>query len=214
MFTPTNKPAYVTLHRLGELSGRSRNTLLLRMRDGELLADATLDVGGTPQPLFVAERVAELKRLPSAQGPAGCEPDALNSNPDPAMHNEFLTLTKALNVPLLSEDDIAALNRLQKQWDALEPARTPTCRGAHRRGAAGGIRRRSWTIQMPGLSRSCSSPPTPLSPARATPGCARPAPHYVGGSARRPRRSSNPPWTARSRLCAPSTRAAARLLSR
>jgi hypothetical protein len=51
--------------RLGELSGRSRNTLLLRMRDDELLADATLDVGGTPQPLFLAQRVAELKRLPS-----------------------------------------------------------------------------------------------------------------------------------------------------
>ena len=32
------------------------------------------------------------------------------------MHNEFLSLTKALNVPLLSEDDIDALNRLQKQW--------------------------------------------------------------------------------------------------
>lgn len=33
------------------------------------------------------------------------------------MHIEFLSLTKALNVPLLSEDDITALNRLQKQWD-------------------------------------------------------------------------------------------------
>ena len=32
------------------------------------------------------------------------------------MHDEFFTLTKAMNVPLLSEDDIAALNRLQKQW--------------------------------------------------------------------------------------------------
>jgi hypothetical protein len=32
------------------------------------------------------------------------------------MNDEFFTLTKALNVPLLSEDDIAALNRLQKQW--------------------------------------------------------------------------------------------------
>ena len=32
------------------------------------------------------------------------------------MQNEFLTLTKALNVPLLNEDDIEALNRLQKQW--------------------------------------------------------------------------------------------------
>ena len=33
------------------------------------------------------------------------------------MHIEFLTLTKALNVPLLSEDDITALHRLQKQWE-------------------------------------------------------------------------------------------------
>ena len=32
------------------------------------------------------------------------------------MHIEFLSLTKALNVPLLSEDDIAAVHRLQKQW--------------------------------------------------------------------------------------------------
>ena len=33
------------------------------------------------------------------------------------MHIEFLTLTKALNVPLLSEDDTTALHRLQKQWE-------------------------------------------------------------------------------------------------
>ena len=33
------------------------------------------------------------------------------------MHIEFLTLTKALNVPLLNEDDITALHRLQKQWE-------------------------------------------------------------------------------------------------
>jgi hypothetical protein len=33
------------------------------------------------------------------------------------MHNEFLSLTKTLNVPLLSEDDIAAVHRLQKQWE-------------------------------------------------------------------------------------------------
>lgn len=32
------------------------------------------------------------------------------------MQNEFLTLTKALNVPLLAAADIDALNRLQKQW--------------------------------------------------------------------------------------------------
>ena len=33
------------------------------------------------------------------------------------MQNELIALTNALNVPLLSEDDIAALNRLQKQWE-------------------------------------------------------------------------------------------------
>ena len=58
------KPIYVSLHRLGQLSGRSRATLLLRMRDGELVADATLDVGGRPMPLFAAGRIDELKNLP------------------------------------------------------------------------------------------------------------------------------------------------------
>ena len=33
------------------------------------------------------------------------------------MHIEFLSLTKALNVPLLSEDETTALHRLQKQWE-------------------------------------------------------------------------------------------------
>ena len=33
------------------------------------------------------------------------------------MHTEFLSLTKALNVPLLSEEDTTALHRLQKQWE-------------------------------------------------------------------------------------------------
>ncbi len=33
------------------------------------------------------------------------------------MHIEFLSLTKTLNVPLLSEDEIAAVHRLQKQWE-------------------------------------------------------------------------------------------------
>ena len=32
------------------------------------------------------------------------------------MHDEFFALTKSLNVPLLSEDDITALDELQKQW--------------------------------------------------------------------------------------------------
>ena len=64
MMNPSTKPIYVSLHRLGELSGRSRATLLLRMRDGELVADATLDVGGRPMPLFAAGRIDELKNLP------------------------------------------------------------------------------------------------------------------------------------------------------
>ena len=33
------------------------------------------------------------------------------------MHDEFISLIKALTVPLLSGDDCAALNRLQKQWE-------------------------------------------------------------------------------------------------
>ena len=65
MSNPSTKPTYVSLHRLGQLSGKARGTLLLRMRDGELVPDALLDLGGKPQPLFVAQRVAEIKRLPS-----------------------------------------------------------------------------------------------------------------------------------------------------
>ena len=33
------------------------------------------------------------------------------------MNDEFISVIKALNVPLLSGDDCAALNRLQKQWE-------------------------------------------------------------------------------------------------
>ena len=59
------KLTYVSLHRLGQFSGKARSTLLLRMRDGELVPVALLDLGGKPLPLFVAQRVAEIKRLPS-----------------------------------------------------------------------------------------------------------------------------------------------------
>ena len=65
MSHPSTQPTFVTLHRLGELSGKSRGTLLLRMRDGELLPDAHLDLGGRLHPLFVATRASDLKRLPS-----------------------------------------------------------------------------------------------------------------------------------------------------
>lgn len=62
---PFHHTTYVSLHRLALLSGNARGTLLLRMRDGELMPDALLDLGGKPQPLFVAQRVAEFKRMPS-----------------------------------------------------------------------------------------------------------------------------------------------------
>ena len=74
MSTPSTKPTYVSLHRLGELSGKARNTLLLRMRDGELLPDALLDLGGRLQPLFAAARVAELKRMPSRKAAPAVNP--------------------------------------------------------------------------------------------------------------------------------------------
>jgi hypothetical protein len=62
--TQCTKPSYVTLNRLCQLSGRSRVTVLLRMRDGEITADALLDVGDRTLPLFAAGRVDEFKRLP------------------------------------------------------------------------------------------------------------------------------------------------------
>ncbi len=61
---PCTKPSYVTLNRLCQLSGRSRVTILLRMRDGEITADAQLDLGDRALPLFAAHRVDEFKRLP------------------------------------------------------------------------------------------------------------------------------------------------------
>ena len=74
MSTTSNKPTYVSLHRLGQLSGKARGTLLLRMRDGELLPDALLDVGGKAQPLFAAGRIADVKRLPSRKAAPAVNP--------------------------------------------------------------------------------------------------------------------------------------------
>ena len=74
MSNVSTKPTFVSLHRLGQLSGKARGTLLLRMRDGELLADAMLDLGGRLQPLFASGRVAELKRLPSRKAVPSLNP--------------------------------------------------------------------------------------------------------------------------------------------
>ena len=74
MSTPSTKSTYVSLHRLGQLSGRTRATLLLRMRDGELVADVQLDLGGRLQPIFAAARVADLKRMPSRKAAPAVNP--------------------------------------------------------------------------------------------------------------------------------------------
>lgn len=74
MTKPSTKPIYVSLHRLGELSGRTRTTLLLRMRDNELTADAMLDLGGRLHPLFAATRAVDLKRMPSRKSVPAIKP--------------------------------------------------------------------------------------------------------------------------------------------
>ena len=58
-----DKPRYVSLHRLCALSGRSRVTLLLRMRDGELHPDAVIDLGDREMPIFDEARVSEVRRM-------------------------------------------------------------------------------------------------------------------------------------------------------
>ena len=44
------------------------------MRDGELVADALLDLGGRLQPTFTAARVADLKRMPSRKAAHAVNP--------------------------------------------------------------------------------------------------------------------------------------------
>jgi len=64
-----NKPRYISLHRLCALSGRSRVTLLLRMRDGELAPDATIDLGDREIPIFAECRVPEVRNMPLRKNP-------------------------------------------------------------------------------------------------------------------------------------------------
>lgn len=70
MNTPASRPCFLSLHRLAKLTGRSRVTLLLRLKDGLLHCDAELDVGaGRRLPLFLPERAEGLKRGgPAAHG--------------------------------------------------------------------------------------------------------------------------------------------------
>lgn len=65
MNTSTDQPCYVSLNRFARLCGRSRVTLLLRLKDGLLPPDAMLDPGnGKLLPLFFAHRAAQLQRAP------------------------------------------------------------------------------------------------------------------------------------------------------
>lgn len=63
MNAPESHPCFISLHRMAKLTGRSRVTLLLRLKDGLLQCDAELDVGGGKMlPLFLPERVEGLRR--------------------------------------------------------------------------------------------------------------------------------------------------------
>jgi hypothetical protein len=59
MSTLTTTRCYISLNRLAQLTGHSRVTLLLRLKDGKLLADAAMDIGGGKLlPLFLADKAA------------------------------------------------------------------------------------------------------------------------------------------------------------
>jgi len=72
MNSPASPPRYISLNRLAKLSGRSRMTLLIRLKDGKLQADAVLDLGnGQDLPLFDPQKVALHRKV--------------SSNPDPLL---------------------------------------------------------------------------------------------------------------------------------
>ena len=57
MSTRASTRRYISLNRLAQLTGRSRVTLLLRLQDGKLQADAAMDIGGGKLlPLFFADK--------------------------------------------------------------------------------------------------------------------------------------------------------------
>ena len=64
MSNARTSPRFISLHRLCTLSGRSRGAVLLRMTNGQITVDATLDIGDRELPMFLPGRVEELKRLP------------------------------------------------------------------------------------------------------------------------------------------------------
>lgn len=83
--TAATTPSYISLNRLARLTGKSRITLLLRLKDGNLPPDAMLDCGnGKPLPLYLPERAAQFKRAPApAMDPDMPEPPVATT---PAPH--------------------------------------------------------------------------------------------------------------------------------
>lgn len=60
---PDSKPCYLSLNRLAQITGKSRVTLLLRVKDGRLIPDAALDIGsGRFLPLFLPEQAGPLRQ--------------------------------------------------------------------------------------------------------------------------------------------------------
>jgi hypothetical protein len=63
MHTPAHQPCYLSLNRLAQITGKSRVTLLLRVKDGKLIPDAALDIGGGRSlPLFLPEQAGPLSQ--------------------------------------------------------------------------------------------------------------------------------------------------------
>lgn len=63
MHTPAHQPCYLSLNRLAQITGKSRITLLLRVKDGKLIPDAALDIGGGRSlPLFLPEQAGPLRQ--------------------------------------------------------------------------------------------------------------------------------------------------------
>jgi hypothetical protein len=63
MNAPAQHPCYLSLNRLAQITGKSRVTLLLRVKDGKLIPDAALDIGGGRSlPLFLTEQAEPLRQ--------------------------------------------------------------------------------------------------------------------------------------------------------
>jgi hypothetical protein len=63
MHTPAHQPCYLSLNRLAQITGKSRITLLLRVKDGKLIPDAALNIGGGRSlPLFLTEQAGPLRQ--------------------------------------------------------------------------------------------------------------------------------------------------------